>query len=320
MKHFFKNKKVLFLLKALVSVGFVVWLIYKVQWGIVWREASHIGIWFLCLHAIRILLGKFFSAVKWQRMAAYRNFSLSVVESFRLYIAGSFLNNFFPSFVGGDTYRTIQLAQGKERMLTATATVVMDRASGLWVAMALSAVFAIVEWSSVIMHPLWFFLAFGCGWGIFLTFVLVWWRQPLRWLGRVVRWFIPARVGRIGEEFSAFFHPDILWSMLGWSVIFNFFGVVLANAVLFWGLGLSLSLSLTQVASVIFLTSIIASLPVSVNGIGIKEWAYYTLFGFLGVGIETAITVALINRFIQMFVSFLAVPGFIRSSLKKQAV
>ncbi|MEI8103437.1 MAG: hypothetical protein WCG84_00840, partial [Candidatus Moraniibacteriota bacterium] len=66
--------------------------------------------------------------------------------------------------------------------------------------------------------------------------------------------------------------------------------------------------------------SIIASLPVSVNGIGIKEWAYYTLFGFLGVGIETAITVALINRFIQMFVSFLAVPGFIRSSLKKQAV
>ena len=316
MKHFLKNKKVLFLLKTLVSVGFVVWLIYKVQWGIVWREASHIGAWFLFLHAVLLLLGMFFSAVKWQRMATYRNFSLLVTESFRLYIAGTFLNNFFPSFVGGDTYRTLQLAKGKERMLTATATVVMDRVSGLWIAMALSTVFALVEWSSVISHPLWFFLAFGCGWGIFLTMVLVWWRQPLRWLGRVVRLFIPARVGQIGEEFSAFFHSDILWPMLGWSVVFNFFGVVLANTVLFWGLGLSLSL--TQVASVIFLTSIIASLPVSVNGIGIKEWAYYTLFGFLGVGVETAITVALINRFVQMFVSFLAVPGFIRRLNKNQ--
>lgn len=316
MKHFFKHKWTMFLLKALVSVGFVAWLIYKVQWGVVWGEARHIGAWVLLIHAFLLLVGMLFSAIKWQRMAVYRGFDLTVWESFRLYLAGTFLNNFFPSFVGGDTYRTIQLAKGKERMLTATATVVMDRVTGLWVAMALSAVFALVEWPLVVAHPLWLLLALGCGVGVLLTFVFAHWKRPLRWLGRIARIFIPARVGRIGEEFGAFFHPDILGSMLGWSLIFNFFGVVLANAVLVWALGFSLSLA--QVASVIFLTSIIASLPVSVNGIGVKEWAYYTLFGFLGVGVEAAITVALVNRFVQMLVSFLVVPSFLGGLQKEK--
>ena len=310
MRQLCKNKHVMFLLKALVSVGFVAWLIYKVEWVAVWEQARHISPWVLVLHAVLLFLGMFFSAVKWQRMVNYQSFSLTLRESFRLYVAGTFLNNFFPSFVGGDTYRALQLARGKDRLLAATASVVMDRVSGLWLAMALSFLFALIEWSSVAQHPEWLLLSFGCAAGVILSIVVAQWKGLLRLIGRLVRVFVPARAGRISDEFGAFLHPDILGSMLGWSLVFNFFGVLLSNAILLWSLGLSLSL--TQVGSVIFLTSIIASLPISINGIGIKEWAYYTLFGFLGVGIPAAITVALVNRVLQMLVSFLAVPGFLQ--------
>ena len=312
MKQLLKNKHALFLLKALVSVGFTAWLVYRVEWRAVWEQARHIGGWWLVLHAVLLLAGMFFSAVKWQRMASARGFRLSVRKSFRLYVAGSFLNNFFPSFVGGDTYRALQLARGKDRLLSATMTVVMDRASGLWLAMTLSAIFALVEWRVVALHPVWWLLAAGCGAAVLGSLVLLLWRRPLRWLGRMLHVFIPASAQRISDELKAFFAPESVRSMLGWSLVFNFFGVVLANALLFRALGLPLSLS--QVASVIFLTSIIASLPVSVNGIGIKEWSYTTLFGFLGVGVEMAITVALVNRFVQMLVSFLAVPSFLGKS------
>ena len=312
MKSILKNKRALFLLKTLVSVGFVAWLIYRVQWAVVWEQARHISVSILVFHAFLLLGGMFFSSVKWQLMARYRGFPLTVRESFRLYVAGTFLNNFFPSFVGGDTYRAIRLAKGNDRLLAATASVIMDRMSGLWLAMALSFVFALIEWPLVRMHPVWLLLSFGCGAGILLSIILVRWHRLLRLVGRLIRVFVPARVGRISEEFGVFLHPEILVPMLTWSLVFNFFGVILANTILFWSLGSSISF--VQVGSVIFLTSIIASLPISVNGIGVKEWSYYTLFGFLGVSVPVAITVALVNRFIQMLISFLAVPGFLGRS------
>jgi hypothetical protein len=64
--------------------------------------------------------------------------------------------------------------------------------------------------------------------------------------------------------------------------------------------------------SVIFLVTLISSVPLSINNIGIKEWAYVTFFGLLGVSIETAITVSILSRFLQMLISFIALPYYLK--------
>jgi hypothetical protein len=53
------------------------------------------------------------------------------------------------------------------------------------------------------------------------------------------------------------------------------------------------------------------SLPVSINNIGVKEWAYGVLFILLGVSFETAVTVALLSRVLQTGISLLALPVYI---------
>jgi hypothetical protein len=60
------------------------------------------------------------------------------------------------------------------------------------------------------------------------------------------------------------------------------------------------------------LINIIASIPISINNIGIKEWAYHTFFVFISVDPSVAVTVALSSRFIQMLISFFALPEFLR--------
>jgi hypothetical protein len=98
---------------------------------------------------------------------------------------------------------------------------------------------------------------------------------------------------------------------LGLSLVFNFVGVGLANLVLFWALGGEVHI--IQYLGVIFLVTIVSNIPVSINNIGLKEWAYATFFGFLGASVETAVAVAVTSRLIQMLVSFAAIPFYLRS-------
>ena len=91
-----------------------------------------------------------------------------------------------------------------------------------------------------------------------------------------------------------------------YAAVFNFVGVGVANYLLFQALGISISFP--AFLSAIFLISIISSIPISINNIGLKEWAYYTFFGILGVNASAAVAVALTGRILQMLVSFLAFP------------
>jgi len=93
-------------------------------------------------------------------------------------------------------------------------------------------------------------------------------------------------------------------------IIFSFIGVAMLNYVLFQALGIEIGM--LNYLSVIFLIAIISSIPVSVNNIGIKEWAYVTFFGLFGLNASAVLTVAIISRTIQMVVSFAALPMYLR--------
>ena len=75
---------------------------------------------------------------------------------------------------------------------------------------------------------------------------------------------------------------------------------------------LSVGMNFLDYLSVIFLISIVASVPVSINNIGIKEWAYITFFAVFGIEASQVVSVAIISRFIQMLISFFALPIYLR--------
>ncbi|PIU81026.1 MAG: hypothetical protein COS71_00325 [Candidatus Moranbacteria bacterium CG06_land_8_20_14_3_00_40_12] len=93
-----------------------------------------------------------------------------------------------------------------------------------------------------------------------------------------------------------------------YSFLFNLIGVGLANLILFWSLGINIDL--LDYFSVIFLISIVASIPA---GVGLKEWAYIAYFAPLGISILGAVMVAILNRFLQGLVNLAALPIYLKS-------
>ncbi len=310
-------KKTLFLgAKIIVSIILIVWLIGQVDWQGVSRQIYNISLPFLFAYVFLQLLGTVISARKWQVIASFKSLHFTVKEGFFAYLTGAFINNFLPSTIGGDAYRSLWLAKHSGARAAALSTVVFDRFIGLWTL----AFFALL--SSPLLFP---FLKSSLplvlvlsALAMFLIFDLIItyaYCQP--WFHQLLLRIPFQKVRRLLEEIIFYTKKHIWWQTSLWSGLFIFVGIALSNFMLFRALGSDVGFF--AFTSIIFLVTIISAVPLSINNIGIKEWAYVTFFALVGVSIETAITVALLSRFLQMLISFIALPQYLSTREQKKA-
>ena len=304
------HKKYLkFALKLLVSLIFVAWLVLKIDWKSVLLYTEHISLLQIIMYVAVLIFGMVISAYKWRILAEEKKFNLPLVSYFQYYLAGTFINNFFPSFIGGDTYRAYQIGRGEKRYSAAAATVVMDRITGLLGAMILSIFFAILNWKVIAQHHVLLVILIIVA-GILLGMSVL---GPITRLGiwKHFSRYVPKKIQEVIKDFADYRGTSALWkSMLG-AIIYSLVGLGLVNYILFWALGIKIGA--LDYLTVIFLISIVSSIPVSINNIGIKEWAYVTFFGFFGVSASAVVTVSLVSRVLQMIVSFTALPSYLKN-------
>lgn len=305
-----KYKEIIkFSFKIVVSLGFVAWLVLRTDWVQVLEHAKDFNFLFVIPYVLILLSGMMISAWKWKMLLAHKEILVSLKRCFQLYLTGAFINNFMPSTIGGDTYRSYQIGKECGRHSAVSSSVVFDRITGLFGAMLLTGLVAIFQWKEISMHgelksSLIFVILTMFGiifFGILTRFSF--WKKIANKFPKIFQDF--------ASELGHFKKDNAYLKAIGISILFSFVGLALVNWVLFLGLGISVGL--WQYLTVIFLISIISSLPISINNIGIKEWAYVTFFGFFGVSASAVITVALLSRTLQMLVSFTALPMYLRT-------
>lgn len=307
------KKTLLFGLKVIVSVTLVLWLIRRVDWGMVGAQVYNISWPFLFAYVFFQLAGNVVSARKWQIISSFKELHFTIKEGFFTYLTGAFINNFLPSTIGGDAYRGLWLANRSGAKAASLSTVVFDRFIGLWTTAVLALCFSIFLWpyffESVPLAVALIGVVIFLGIDLLITYFYC-----RSWFHDLVEKIPFHKIRRLLQE-VIFYTKRHVWLRTSlWSALFVFVGVALSNFVLFHALGSNISL--LHFMSVIFLVTIVSAIPLSINNIGIKEWAYITFFGLVGVSVETAVTVALLSRFIQMIISFIALPQYLASREK----
>lgn len=309
--HMFK-KKIFFFAKLAVAAGLVVLLVRNVDWVAIGEEFAEASLPFVALAFVLYVAGILISVGRWRETARFKRFDLPFRDAVRFHFAGLFLNNFLPSFLGGDAYRSYLLGNPEKRYSAAASTVIFVRFVGLWSTIALFLLFGFVSFDAVFSQPM--FALFGVGLGCFFAFdvalTLFSDRAPVQWLFGV----FPDKLRNFFYEIGGFTDRRFVWESFLVSLLFSFVGVGLFNLALFSAFGESVPIA--AYLSVVFLVSFVSSLPVSVNNIGLKEWAYYTFFPLIGISPEAALAVALLGRFLQMFASLFGAPFFFQNRRK----
>ncbi|MFQ5709983.1 MAG: YbhN family protein, partial [bacterium] len=224
--------------------------------------------------------GYFSSAYRWQLLIRAQGYEVSLGYLIRSYAVAMFFNNLLPSTIGGDGYRAYDTAKCNIPKLKALAVIVVERFLGMFALMAFAilALSLATELTTQIENLwIWSLLTFGAMltviWFIFFHSGKVpWLRKILDMPGMSL---VNKQVMRITESFAPFRGKTkaLAWSMalsliLQINVIFHYY--LISEA-------LGLSVPFVKFLVIIPLAMFIQMVPLSINGIGIRE-SFYVFF------------------------------------------
>jgi len=126
------------LLKYTIGLGLLAWVISK-NWhssdagpGLRDALAGPVRLLPFALAGLFTGLSAFLTFVRWYLLVRAQELPFTLVGAVRLGAVGYFFNTFLPGSVGGDLVKALALARAQSRRTVAVATVLIDRAIGLW--------------------------------------------------------------------------------------------------------------------------------------------------------------------------------------------
>lgn len=283
--------------KAAISAGLLVLLVRRVDWrelGAMLRQTD--PLWVLVSILVQVVLNGI-SSWKWQILLRAKGETVPFVELLNLYFVGLFINNFFPSTIGGDIYRGLEVGRRVGDRALAMASVFMERFTGMTALTAIALVAFMSNFSS--FNDPRFALALGAGLvvyiGVTLAVVLP---GPLAWSLRRFPDGLPGRlIGKLIRLQSAIHEYSgqtrAIVTALALSLLFHLTAMlniyVSSRA---FGVALPARTLLVIVPVIMF----ISSLPISIGGLGLFEWAFFFTFGASGAGGSPGLLVGLLMR------------------------
>ena len=226
---------------------------------------------------------QFVSAYRWQLLARLNGICGKYRDYLAYYFIGMFTNVFVPGLIGGDALRAYYLGRRHNRIADALGSVVADRGVGLlalfWFAAGASLWIGRQQLpESVLQVTLGLaavsMLAYLAGPIIWISF------SKIRGLNRLLTPMIPY----VSRPISLI--PAIALS--------GFLQFAFALCQYLLGLGLGLQVPLTTFLLIVPIANVVASLPVTINGLGLREASYLLLLGLAGVSRDQAVALSIL--------------------------
>jgi uncharacterized membrane protein YbhN (UPF0104 family) len=278
------------ILQILISVAILAWLLHRVGLRDVLNQLATLNGWLYALAGLVLLASLAARAVRWYVLLTPLGVWTSLPELFYLYMIGFFWNSFLPSGFGGDVVKAIELRRISRQGAAAVTSVLAERIVGL-LASSLIGLIAIAFRPR--LFPLEAIVAVG---GMCLAIIVGIWfirLDILGWFDRRVPLLRPIARQRhlvsLHEAICAYDLRALLIGLLA-SIPFTFASILDSYLV---GLALGIDLSIGYYAIYTPIISIIGLLPISFNGLGVREYTYQILFGLVGISAGQSIAMAL---------------------------
>ena len=209
----------------------------------------------------------------------------------RLTTVSYFFNNFFLSFIGGDIFRAFSIAKPLGKMRAAF-SLFLVRSTNIWGAAIIPAPFYLLYRS--------FFLSSRAFLVMFLISIAAWiciflippaLRLYPKWLRRFSNTTIDLQNTLRPRRFAALMLSSIAFQAVNILIVY------------LYARSLQIDIGLVQLCLVVPGVAVITSLPISINGVGIREGSFVLALGFFGISPEKAFALSLLTYTGSIYVS-----------------
>ena len=285
------------LLRILISLVVLIIVISSVGLERLWAVLSSVNLgWYviaLAIHFVGIVIRTF----RWAILVKSLEVRVSFGRLFYLYMAGTFFNTFLPTGIGGDVVKIIDLApdSGGAR---AFSTVFADRLTGILGTSLIALCVALIDPADV-PPPLVALVIIVTG-GILLATLLLTQQQLIdRVMRHVPGWSKLLSKGKIRKIYEALTSYS-LGAIVRSTLISLPFTLTLIATQYALALSLGLIVPVQYFALFIPLTALVQILPISFNGLGVREVTFQALFSTVGVAGEQAVAISLLYYILRV--------------------
>jgi len=282
------------LIRIGISAGLILWLLFRfdLKGVLIYFENLQIAVWAIAF--LMMLFAQVLSSVRWWVLAKTFSFAGGWPIYLGFYYVGMFFNLFLPTGIGGDLFKVHFLSREEGRKFLAAFTVVGDRLFGL-IAMLLMGAAAVKLWPDLLPGPFADFLFIS-------SLIILAALAGLPFLQRAIRGISPRVSRHLEGLFLLWQEPKRLLCVLGLSLCLQALGM---GAVALLGAGIGIKLPLPFYFATLPLVGIVTLIPISFNGIGVREGAFVYFFGLKGISAEPAFGLGLLFFSVQVALSLL---------------
>ena len=290
------KRRVLFAVKLIASLAILGFVLYKADLSLVLDRMRQADPLFLALVLLTPFAGYAITSIRWQGLLRAAGAVVPFGRLYRACLTAVFFNQLLPSTVGGDVARVYAAWKSGAPRSVALSSLLVDRVIGVLAQVLVAAAIIPFLVSSTLPTAVYFTVG-----GIALavgTLVLAVFQPSSKpaalILGIVDR--VPGPFAKIARKLEAGFAPYRgRWGVLARAIMISL--VMIVNVVLMhWLIGraLGLDLSILVYLFVIPVATIVMLVPISINGIGLREAIFALLLGAYGVDKADAVALSLL--------------------------
>lgn len=303
-------------LRILVSFGIllVVFLYSGLDLAKISAVLKSVNVPFLLLAAFFVLFTHVLCILRWNMLLQGAGVYLPFRRIIISFAGGTFFNLFFPSTIGGDILRSLDLANYARRPKEIAATVFLDRLSGC-IGLAAVAFFASLIGSrflldaSIISSLTIIFLALAT------AIVLLFNEKIFTKINGMLNFYQDKKMfAKFASTLKNLHHEIFIFKrkrkLIYYNLLFSLL-IQLQGPLTYYFIGTSLGIQLHPLAYFVFLPiiSAISLLPISIGGLGLRDVSVVFFFSKVGVPKELSLSMSLLAFF--LLVLFASLGGII---------
>jgi len=308
-----KKKWVSFALRGSITLLLLVFLFKSLSWSTLLAAIAHANPVFMLLSLPVGALGLLVSAYQWQRLLRGEQIRIDLLKLVKLYLIGTGFSHFLPTGMGGDVVKAVYVGRESGNYAGSASAVVMTRLTGFF-GMQLVAFTALIIWhvnfnrALVLWTILLSLLVGGMIGGVVVLTAFFPRLVKKSWTNnRILRTLIPVGNALI----RAMKRPRLV---AHGTLIGVVFWILSALNYYVYAQALRIPVSLYFYFVAIPVVSLVAFLPITINGFGLRESAFVSLFATMHVPAATSLLLALFMD-VQVLL-FGAVGGFLYLTMR----
>lgn len=297
-------------LRLLVCIAILWFIISRIDLAEVYQLMMMVSVKAFVLALFIYFIAQLLFTLRWNKILQALQVNTSLIKLLPLQFIGLFFNLFLPTSAGGDFVKAYYISKDTGKTGTSFLSVFLDRYIGLLAIIASATVAALAARLSIngvtVYH--WVLL-------IFVAVIILSVLLSTDFARRLNRFFgtrlesIQNIISLINESSKTILKNQ---GVMIWAFLLSLFFLLLVVGINYiFIISIGKSVGLKDLFVFIPLIALAASLPISINGLGLREGMYVYLFSSVGFTAEESLSLALLNFAILLLISLPGAPVYL---------